>query len=298
MPNRKASTAPSAWALQARTIARRVWGQLQEDNISVLAAAIGFYAFLSIFPALTAVVSLYGLFAQPSAVQQQIEQLRGLLPSEALALLSRWLQQLAHGQSATFGIGLIVSLVVSLWTASYATATMMTALDIAYEVPERRGIVRFYGSALLLTAGLVLFVMAAIALVALLPGIIDLLPLSTQSRNIAVLVRWPILVLITIFAVAVLYHYAPDRDDPGWEFASVGALIATGLLALGSYVFSLYVNQFATYDKTYGSLGAVAILLMWFWLGAYSVLTGAEFNSELVKAAAEARADRAIAPEP
>ncbi len=267
-----------AWA-----VVSGVWARLSEDNVSVLAAAVGFYAFLSIFPALTAIVSLYGLFANPTAVQQQVAQLRQLLPADALSLISSWLQALAQKPPTTFGLGLIVSVLLSLWSAGYATSTIMTALNIAYEVPEGRGLVRFYTQAMVLTAVLVLFVVLGVALLAVLPAVIGMLPLASGSQGTALLVRWPLLLVFAMVAIAAVYRFGPDRDEPRWELVSLGALLATIMVALGSYAFSFYVNQFAMYDKTYGSLGAVAVLLVWLWLCAYAVLTGAEVNAVIAK---------------
>lgn len=251
----------------------------------MLAAAVSFYSLLSVFPVLTTVVSLYGLFADPSAVKNELDRLEGLLPPAAISLLSDWLQQLAERPASTFGMGLAISLTLSLWSARYATATMMTALNIAYGVSEARNFIWYNIVALSLTAILIAFVIVAVALVALLPAVLAYMPDSAQS--IAALGRWPLMIVLTVLAIAFFYRYAPNRTHPRWEFASAGALLATALLVAGSYGFSVYVSHFATYDKTYGSLGAVVVLLMWFWLGSFSILVGAAFNAELARSAAD-----------
>ncbi|MDQ2081106.1 YihY/virulence factor BrkB family protein [Xanthobacteraceae bacterium Astr-EGSB] len=267
------------------SVLKRVWARIGEDNVSVLAAAVSFYSLLSVFPVLTTVVSLYGLFADPSAVKNELDRLEGLLPPAAISLLSDWLQQLAERPASTFGMGLAISLTLSLWSARYATATMMTALNIAYGVSEARNFIWYNIVALSLTAILIAFVIVAVALVALLPAVLAYMPDSAQS--IAALGRWPLMIVLTVLAIAFFYRYAPNRTHPRWEFASAGALLATALLVAGSYGFSVYVSHFATYDKTYGSLGAVVVLLMWFWLGSFSILVGAAFNAELARSAAD-----------
>ena len=272
------NSAPGTWP-GLWVIIKRVWRQMGEDYISALAAAVAFYAMLSIFPALTALVSLYGLVADPAIVQQQLNQLQGVLPSEAVSLLSGWLQALLQRPRSTFGTGLAVSLALSLWSARYATATMMTALNVAYDQPEARNVFWFNVVALALTLALVFFGIAVIALVAVLPAVIGLLPLPATWQSLVSLVRWPILAAVVILGLAALYRYAPNRAEPRWEWASAGALVGTALWLIGSVGFSLYVSRFASYDRTYGSLGAVIILLLWFWLGAYSVLAGAELNA-------------------
>lgn len=263
------------------SIVANVWRQVGEDNISVLAAGVAFYSLLSVFPALTALVSLYGLFADPAIVQQQLNDLRDVLPADAISLLSKWLQHLVQRPQSSFGTGLIVSLALSIWGARYATGTMMTALNVAYDEPESRNLLRFNAVALLLTIVLVLFAIASVTLVAVLPPVIGLLPLPSGWQSLANIARWPVLAALVIVAVAALYRYAPNRAQPRWEWASAGAIAATTLWILASYGFSIYVGRFASYDKTYGSLGAVVVLLVWFWLGAYAVLAGAELNAEI-----------------
>ena len=258
-----------------------VWRQVGEDNVSILASGVAFYSMLSIFPALTALVSLYGLFADPSIVQQQLNDLRGVLPEDAVSLLSAWLQQLVDRPQSSFGVGLMVSLALSLWGARSATGTMMTALNIAYDEPESRNFLLFNVVALALTVALVLCAIASVALIAVLPAVIGLLPLPPGWQSFASIVRWPLLTVLVIIAIATLYRYAPNRAEPKWEWASAGALVATALWILASYGFSTYVSRFTSFDKTYGSLGAVVVLLMWFWLGAYAVLAGAELNAQI-----------------
>ena len=206
-----------------------VWRQVGEDNVSILAAGVAFYAMLSIFPALTALVSLYGLFADPSIVQQELNDLRGVLPDDGISLLSKWLEQLADRPRSNFGVGLIVSLALSLWSARSATGTMMTALNVAYDEPESRNLLHFNAVAIALTVVLVLFAIASIALIAVVPMVIGLLPLPPGWQNVTSIVRWPLLTMLVIIAIATLYRYAPNRAEPEWEWASAGALAATAL---------------------------------------------------------------------
>ena len=260
-------------------IAKRVWQQTGEDNISILAAGVAFYSLLSIFPALTALVSVYGLVADPTIVQRELHDLRGVLPADAVSLLSGWLQQLAQRPRSSFGTGLVLSLLLSLWTARYATGAMMTALNVAYDEPESRSLLMFNAVAFALTAVLILFGIAVVALVAVVPAVVGLLPMPAGWLSAVSLLRWPILAALTVVALAALYRYAPNRASPTWEWASAGAITATALWIIGSYGFSVYVSRFAGYDQTYGSVGAIVVLLIWFWLGAYAVLLGAELNS-------------------
>jgi membrane protein len=267
----------SWWAILVRT--RRRMGK---DNLSALAAGAAFRSLLSLFPTLTAVVSLYGLVADPNMVERQITAMQGVLPPEAVKLIATWLQALVQGPTTKFGIGLIVSVLLAFWSMWSATGMLMTAVNICYGEEEKRDFVSFNLHALALGAGLALFGLAALALVAVLPAALAFLPVSDAWGDVLGLVRWPILAGIVILALAiVVYRYAPDRGEPKWQWISWGSVAATALWVLGSIAFTIYVSKVGSYDKTYGSLGAVIILLLWFYLTAYVILAGAELNAEI-----------------
>src|SRR6202008_1353760 len=264
----------SWWAILAAT--RR---QIGKDNISALAAGAAFQSLLSLFPTLTAVVSLYGLVADPNMVARQITSMQGVLPPEAVKLIATWLQALVEGPTKRVGIGRIVGVLLALWSMGSATGMLMTAVNICYGAEEKRGFVSFNLHALALGAGLAIFGIAALALVAVLPA--ALLPVSDAWGDVLGLVRWPLLAGIVTLALAIVYRYAPDRAEPKWQWISWGSGAATALWILGSIAFTTYVSKVGSYDKPYGSLGAVIILLLWFYLTAYVILAGAELNAEI-----------------
>jgi membrane protein len=274
----------SWWAILNST-----WRRMSEDHLSVLAAGAAFQALLTIFPTLTAVVSLYGLVADPNVVERQITAMQGVLPPEAVTLIATWLQTLVQGPTTKFGIGLIVSILLASWSMWSATGMLMTAVNICYGEEEKRGFVSFYLHALGLGASLALFGIAALALVAVLPAALALLPVPDPWGDVLGLVRWPILAGIVILALAIVYRYAPDRVARRWQWISWGAAAATALWMLGSIAFTLYVSRVGSYDKTYGSLGAVIILLLWFYLTAYVILAGAELNAEIERQTTRAK---------
>lgn len=263
------------------TILTHTWQRVNKDNLSGLAAGAAFYALLSIFPMLTALVSLYGLVADPNMVGRQVMAMEGILPPEAVKLVSTWLQIFVQGPPSRFGIGLIVSMLFAFWGAWSATAILMTAIQICYGDEERRSFVRFNLRAAALTVGLALFGVAALALVAAVPAALTLLPVPNAWGDVIAFIRWPILAGIVILALAIVYHYGPDRAEPKWQWVSWGAAVATTLWILGSVAFTIYVSKVGNYDKTYGSLSAVIILLLWLYLSAYITLIGAELNAEI-----------------
>jgi membrane protein len=264
------------WAILVVT-----WQRMSRDNLSALAGGAAFQALLTIFPTLTAVVSLYGLGADPNMVERQITAMHGVLPPEAVKLIATWLHDLVEGAPAKFGIGLIVSVLLAFWSMWSATGMLMTAVNRCYGLEEKRDLVSFNLRALALGAGLALFGVAALALVAALPVALAVLPVSDAWRAALGLIRWPVLAGILILALAIIYRYAPDRAEPRWQWLSLGAVAATALWILGSIGFTTYVSEVGSYDKTYGSLGAVIILLLWFYLTAYVILAGAELNAEI-----------------
>jgi len=268
------------------TILTRTWQRMSRDNLSGLAAAAAFYALLSIFPTLTALVSLYGLVADRTMVARQVRAMEGILPPEAVSLVATWLKAFVQGPPSRFGVGLIVSLLIALWSAWSATAILMTAIQTCYGEEEQRGFVRFNLHAVGLTVGLALFGIAALALVAVVPAALTLLPVPAAWSNLIALIRWPILAGIVIIALAIVYHYAPHRTQAKWQWVSWGAAVATTLWILGSVAFTIYVSKVGNYDRTYGSLSAVIILLVWLNLSAYIILIGAELNAEIDRQAA------------
>ena len=262
-------------------ILMRAKDDVSRNNLSLIAAGAAFYGFLAIPSAITALVSLYGLAFDPRGVQRQVEAMRGLLPDEAIRLISEQLQTLAAHSNSTLGVGLVMSLALALWSARSGISSMITALNIVYGEDEKRGYLRLQLAALSLTAGAVLSALIALSLIAVLPAVLDLAPLGSAGKTIASAIRWPILIALVTVALAVIYRFAPSREEPKWRWVSWGAVAATLLWIIASALFSLYVGRFASYDKSYGSLGAVVVLLMWLYLSAFVVLFGAQLNAEI-----------------
>ncbi len=264
-----------------RDVALRVKHEVGEDHISIVAAGVAYYALFAIIPALAAVVSVFGLLTDPNGVRHLIGGLAGTIPAEAQQLLLSQLGSIAARSSTALSVGVVGSLLLTLWSASQGTKALMTALNIVYEEEERRGFFRRSGVALLLTVGALLFAVLTLALVVALPALIGRLGLPGWLSTTLALARWPILLVAVMVGLAVLYRYAPSRQEPKWRWVSWGSVVATVLWLIGSALFSFYVSHFGSYNKTYGSIGAVVILLLWFYLSAFVVLLGAELNSEM-----------------
>jgi membrane protein len=264
-----------------RDVLRRLMLDFGRDNLSLMAAGIAFYALLSFTPGLTALVALYGLVFDPTQVGTQVASLEGMIPEEARHVIAGQLTAIVQASSSKLGIGLIVSLALALWSANSATSALMSALNVVYGEQEKRSLFRYYANALALTFAFVLFGIVSLVLVAVVPAVIGLLPFGSYGKTIVDWSRWPLLIVLSAIGLAIVYRYAPSRNEPRWSWASPGAAAATALWLIASALFSIYVGTFATYNKTYGSLGAVVVLLLWLWLSALAVLLGAELNAEL-----------------
>jgi membrane protein len=260
-------------------IAKRGWKEAGTDQVPLLAAGVAFYAFLSILPAITALVLLYGLAFDPSDVQSQINGLGPAVPDAAKTLLQDQLTGLASKSSGGLGIGLVVSVLVALWSASNGAGNLITAVNIAYDERETRGFIKRKALALVITLGAIVFVVVALALIAVLPEVLDAVGLSGAARLGVQVLRWALLLGAMTGALGVMYRTAPDRADPKVKWVSVGAVLATALWILVSIGFSLYA-KYGGYGSSYGSLAGVVVLLMWLWLTAYAILLGAEVNAE------------------
>jgi membrane protein len=263
-----------------KQIVKRAWAENNADNMPIIAGGVAFFAFLAIFPALIATISIYGLVASPETVQRQITELSGQLPESAASLIGDQLTAITQNSGGALSISLAVSVLGALWSASGGTGNLLTAVNIAYDEVETRSFVKRKALALGLTLGAIVFVLVAFALVAVVPAVLDMLPLGVVGSVLAQVLRWVLLLGVFAGSLAVLYRVAPDRDAPQLKWVSLGAIVVTVIWALVSLGFSFYVNNFGSYDKTYGAIAGVIVLMLWLYLTCYLVLLGAEINSE------------------
>ena len=264
-------------------ITRRGVKEFSNDQMSLIAAGVAFKAFLALVPTFIAAMLIYGLVTTPSEVANQVNSFSGALPSSARDLLQQQLTSLAAQSKSGLSFGVAVSLLVALWSSSGGTQNLMQAVNEAYDEKETRGFVKRKALALLLTLGAIVFFAIAASLVAVFPAVANSLGLSGPALVGVQALRWLVLLVVLAIALAVLYRLAPNRDDPQFKWASVGATVAVVIWIVASVVFSLYVNNFGKYDKTYGTLAGVVVLLLWLWISVIAVLLGAEINAEAEK---------------
>ncbi|HET9146411.1 MAG TPA: YihY/virulence factor BrkB family protein, partial [Acetobacteraceae bacterium] len=249
-----------------KDILARVWRDTSRKNLSLVAGGVTYYMLLALFPALAALVSIYGLIADPAQVAQTVNALSRLMPPSALKLIGDELHHLVSASNGALSLGAVVGLIISLVTASYGVSGMIVALDIAYGEEERRGFIQFYLLTMILTIGLIIGGLIVLALIAVLPVVLVDMGASPTTRWVALIVEWPLLLAFMTTTLAVLYRYGPDRQEARWEWISPGAIAAMILWGTGSLLFTVYVAHFNSYDRTYGGLGTAAMLLTWLWL--------------------------------
>lgn len=252
---------------------------LGADNGSVAAAGVGFFSFLALVPAMVAAISIYGLWLNPADLENQIADLTESMPSDAASLVTRQLE----GIATTKGLGpiAIVTVALALWSASGALKNLMTTLNTAYGRVERRKFFKLRGTALLLTIGAILAMVAATALIATLPSLLDTLDLSTSVRTVVRLARWVLLGFGMLVGLSVIYRFGPDRTGEDFEYITAGAVTAMLTWILVAFGFSYYADHYGTYGETFGAMAGLVMLLMWLYLTNLAVIFGAEVNAAL-----------------
>ena len=266
---------PKGW----KEIALRLKTEIKQDQVPLLSAGVAFYALLALFPAIIAAVSIYGLVADPETVRSQLERLTQLLPPETAAILGDQIKQITAGAGGALGLATVLGILTALWSASSGMKALITGVNLAYDETETRKFLKLRGLALLLTLGAMALMGMALALIVAFPALTNDWP--TALRWTASILRWLLLAALLIAGLAVLYRHAPDRDEPRWSWVTWGSGIATLLWVAASLGFSFYVAQFGNYNKTYGALAGIVILLFWLFLTAFVVLVGAELNTEM-----------------
>jgi membrane protein len=277
---RHASTPSEIPARGWKDILFRIYGKIGEDRVMLVAAGVTFYALLAIFPAIAALVALYGLFANPSHIATQLDTLSGVLPSGALDVLRDQLNRVAAQGSGKLGIAFMVGLAVSLWSANAGMKSIFDALNLVYDEDEKRGFIKLNLASLCFTVAAIVFVLLAIGAIVALPAVFSSAGTSGVTALIGKIARWPILFVIIGVALAFVYRYGPSRSTPQWRWITWGTAFAAIGWVVVSILFSLYTANFADYNKTYGSLGAVIGFMIWIWLSTTVILMGAEIDAE------------------
>jgi membrane protein len=269
-----------------KDIALRTYRDIGENRIPLVAAGVTFFALLAIFPAVAALVSIYGLVADPSTIAEQLASLQGILPQGALDIVGEQVTRLNEKGATTLGLSLVVGVALSVWSANGGMKHVFDALNLVYNERESRGFLGLNVVSLSFTAGALLFLVLALAGVVAVPIALKVIGFGAEAWWLALL-RWPVLFAAVLLGLALLYRYGPSRDAPRWRWVTPGSGLAALLWLGGSLLFSWYVANFGKYNQTYGSLGAAIGFMTWIWISTTIVLLGAQVNAEMEHQTAE-----------
>lgn len=259
----------------------RVVAEVSDDRVPLIAAGTTFYLLLALFPALAVFVSIYGFVADPKTIAEHIAFLGGVLPSGGLDLIRSQLESLAEQDTGALSFGFILGLAVALWSANNGIKTIFEAMNIAYEETEKRGVVRLNLLAFAFTLGAIFIGIAFLVSVGLVPAALALLNLGSWTETLITILRWPAMLVAVAAGITLIYRYGPCREKAKWRWLTWGAGLATVVWLAASIGFSFYLENFANYNATYGTLGAVIGFMMWTWISVLILIVGAELNSEM-----------------
>jgi membrane protein len=264
-----------------KDILLRVYHGISKNRILLVAAGVTFYSLLAIFPGIAALISIYGLFADPATVASHLDTIASVAPSGAIDVLREQMTRLASQGGTTLGVSFLVGLAISLWTANSGVKAIFDALNIVYGEEEKRSFIKLNAVTLFVTLGIVVFILLTLAAVVALPVALTYIPLPGVTALVVRIGRWPILFALVTLALAVLYRYGPSRTEPRWRWITWGSVSAAVVWLAASALFSWYVASFGSYNKTYGSLGAIIGFMTWIWISIIVVLVGAKLNAEM-----------------
>jgi membrane protein len=278
-----------AWRAAGRRVSERrgwtdillsVYDNIGRHRVVAMAASVTFYSILALFPAIAALVSLYGLFADPATIASHLDTLAGVLPGGAVQVIGDELKRVTAQHNDALGLAFAIGLGTALWSANAGIKALFDALNLVHDEPEKRGFIKLNAMSLAFTAAAIGFVLLALGAVVVLPIALDYLGIATGPDQVVRWLRWPALLLVMMLGLSLLYRFGPSRAEARWRWITSGSAIAAVLWLLGSVLFSWYAANFGSYNKTYGSLGAVIGFMVWIWISTIVILLGAEIDAQ------------------
>jgi membrane protein len=256
--------------------------EISADRLLLIAGGVVFYGLLATVPAITALVSMYGIFTPASTINAQLSFLADVMPAGAYQLISDQIVRIAGNSDGKLTLAFVLGLGIALWSANAGVKAIFDALNVVYDEDEKRGWIKLNAISLAFTfAGVVVLILILGAVVAL-PLVLAFVGFAAQQQaGWLPLLRWPVMFALVVLGLSVLYRHGPSRRHAKWRWVSVGSVFAALSWIAVSVAFSWYLSKFADYNATYGSLGAVIGLMMWMWISTAVVLIGAELNSEI-----------------
>lgn len=265
-------------------VLRVLYGNVSEHRLTAIAGGVTYFALLAMFPFVGAIVAIYGLYGDTAALSVQLDHIAPFLPGGAIEVVGDQLKRAAAGGKTTLSFAFLASVAISLWSANAGMKALFDALNIVYAAKETRGFIILNAISLTFTAAAIVFLLLTLSLVILLPTAIDRLGLEAATEWIVTIIRWPLLLGGIVLALAFIYRFGPCRENAQWHWITVGSAVTSLTWIVFSIAFSYYAANFGSYNKTYGSLGAIIGFMTWTWLSAMVVLGGAEIDAVLERA--------------
>jgi membrane protein len=263
-----------------KDILLRIWKNIGKDRIIVVAAGVTFYSVLALFPAIAALVALYGLFADPNTITSHLDSIAGLVPAGAIEVIRDQITRVASQGRATLGLTFLAGLLASLWSANAGMKSLFDVLNLVYNEPEKRSFIWLNIISLTFTVLAIVFALVAIGVMVVVPLVLNFIGLGSATEIVIKTGRWPALLIVVSLALAFLYRYGPSREKHQWRWITWGSAVAAVSWLVVSILFSWYAENFGSYNKTYGSLGAIIAFMFWIWLSTIVILIGGELNAE------------------
>ena len=277
-----AQVPPQGWL----DIGRSVWTKVEKNRVFAVSAGLTFYGILAIFPTVTALISIYGLFSDPAIIQKQLMDMSGVLPEGAISIIGDQAQRIAAQGQSTLSLAFVTGLAIALWSANAGVKALFDALNVAYEAEETRGFFRLNMVSLLFLMIAVAVILIGLSSILVAPSFIGK---GYEGASLAAAISRAVGVVIAIGAalvlLAVLYRFGPATTTPHWRWVTPGSLFAVIFLIISSSAFSYYAAHFGSYNKTYGTLGAAIGFMTWLWISAIVIMVGAEINAEVEREA-------------
>ena len=262
-------------------IAWRLKDELAVDHVGLIAAGVAFYGLLALFPAITAILAIGGLLVEPNEIVDQLSTYSAVVPEEVMTIITDQATKVAGSRQGGLGLAALMGLLVATYSASKGMGSLIEGMNVAYDEEEKRGFVMktliTVGLTLFLVLGMVLGLAATLAV----PSMLAFLDADFLAKMLGTAAVWVLLLLFTLFGLAVLYRYGPSRDKPEFQWVSPGAVAACLMWIVGSAGFAFYVSNFGSYNESFGSLAGIVVMLMWLWISAFIILLGAELNAEI-----------------
>jgi membrane protein len=264
-----------------KDIVVRVFRDIGDDRIVEIAASVTFFVLLALFPGIAGLISIYGLFVDPGTVAGHLNALTGVLSEGGTEILSEQIGRLTAQPPQKLGLATVVGLAISLWSANGGIKAMFDALNAVYREREKRSFIVLNLQSLTFTVGALVFAMVSLLVIAVIPNLLEALGLSRGGELLIKIGRWPLLFVTASLFIALVFRFGPSRDQPRWRWITPGSIFAAAGWLVASLLFSWYAENFGSYNKTYGSLGAAIGFMTWPWISVIVILVGAKLNAEM-----------------